>query len=168
MIAIFPGSFDPVTLGHCDIIRRAAPLFSKLIVAVLHNPAKSPLFTVHERIDMLESAIVDIPNVEVAEYSGLLAGFAREKNARFLVRSLRSETDCAYEMPMAQANNKLGTGLETVVFFAAPAYIYLSSGMVREVAAVGYTSDFDDAVLDQWVPAAVKAMLRMKFASTKQ
>jgi len=168
MIAIFPGSFDPVTLGHHDIIQRAAPLFSKLIVAVLHNPAKNPLFTVNERVDMLQHLVKDIPNVEVAEYTGLLAGFAREKNAKYLVRSLRSEADCAYEMPMAQANSKLGTDLETVVFFAAPAYIYLSSGMVREVAAVGYTSDFDDTVLDQWVPAAVKAMLRMKLASTKQ
>ena len=176
MTAIFPGSFDPVTLGHLDLIKRGSQLFDKIIVAVLHNPAKSPLFTIQERIDLLQEATKDISGIQIEAYNGLLAEFAKKRKARYILRGIRSEADCAYEIPMIQANRRLADGPETVLLVADPAYNYISAGLIREIAAAGYTgagshegsgsladSSFDDKVLDQWVTPAVKNMLKSKY-----
>lgn len=162
MTAIFPGSFDPVTLGHIDIIKRGALLFDQVIVAVLNNPAKSSLFTVAERVSMLQEIAEGIPGVQVEAYAGLLAEFAREKAARYVLRGVRTQADCAYEIPMAQANRCLGNKPETVILVANHAYGYISSGLIRQIAAAGYAAGFDDKVLDQWVPPIVKSMLKNK------
>ena len=187
MTAIFPGSFDPVTLGHVDLIMRGTRLFGTVIVAVLHNPAKTPLLTLQERVCLLQKEVRDIPGVQVESYAGLLAEFASAKNAGYILRGVRSEADCAYEIPMAQANRKLSagteaglkakseakpeTGLETILLVADPAYGYISSGMIREIAAAGYQNStkqngFDDKALDQWVSPAVKEVLKNKYTSS--
>lgn len=167
MTALFPGSFDPVTLGHLDLLKRGVKIFDNIIVAVLHNAAKQPLFTVDERIAMLKSHVECMPNVQVQAYSGLLAEFANKQKARYILRGIRSEADCAYELPMAQANRQLGQasekGLETVFLITDPAYAHVSSALVREAAAAGYASGFDDKVLEQWVSPYVKNMLKNKY-----
>ena len=167
MIALFPGSFDPVTLGHLDILKRGAQLFDQVIVAVLNNPAKSPLFTVQERIDLLRESAADIPGIQFESYSGLLADFARKREIHYILRGVRSEADFAYEMPMAQANKQLTDELETIIMVTNHAYAYMSAGLIREIAAAGYASifesGFDDKVLDQWVTPTVKNMLKNKF-----
>ena len=163
MTALFPGSFDPVTLGHEDLIKRGAGLFDKVIVAVLNNPAKTPLFTVQERIDILQEVLKDIKAVQVEAYDGLLAAFAKKRGIRYILRGVRSGNDCAYEIPLAQANRQLGDGLETVMLITDPNYAYMSAGLVREIAAAGYASGFDDKVLDQWVSPVVKDMLKSKY-----
>ena len=167
--AVFPGSFDPPTLGHLDLIKRGAQLFDKLIVAVLHNPDKSPMFTVHERVELLQQEVGDIRGVQVQEYSGLLADFAREQGLRYILRGVRTETDCAYEIPMAQANRKLALPdeLETVMLVSDPANTYMSSGLIRQIvtAAAATQADgfnnkkFNDKVLEQWVTPVVKRAL---------
>jgi len=174
--AIFPGSFDPVTLGHLDLIQRGAQLFDQMIVAVLHNPTKSPLFTIQERIDLLRDATKDIAGVQIEAYNGLLAEFAKKQNAGYILRGIRTEADCAYEIPMIQANRKLADGPETVLLVTDPAYAYISAGLIREIAAAGYAGigssegvetlaggNFDDTVLDQWVTPTVKHMLKSKY-----
>ena len=113
-IAIYPGSFDPVTLGHLDIIRRASGLFDRLIVAVMHNQNKKPMFSVEERMEMLRRTTADLPNVEIESFGGLLADYARRKNACVLVKGLRAVSDFEYEFQMALANRKLNADLDTV------------------------------------------------------
>ena len=161
MTAVFPGSFDPFTLGHEDILRRGAKLFDKIIIAVLHNPAKAPLFTVQERLNMLGT--IDLPGVSAEEHRGLLADFAKQRGAKYILRGVRTEADCAYEIPMAQANAKLNEGPETVILVSDPAFSYMSASLIREIATAAYSSPgFDDRILDQWVSPAVKDMLRAK------
>ena len=160
--ALYPGSFDPVTLGHCDIIRRAAALFGGLIVAVAHNPDKTPLFTTDERLALLEAAVAGLSGVQVATYTGLTATFAQQCGAQVLVRGIRPGPDGDHEAAMAQANRQLA-GLETVALFPQPAFAQLSASLVRQVAAAGYAEGFDDRILDQWVSPAVKALLRKKY-----
>ena len=113
-IAIYPGSFDPVTLGHLDIIRRASGLFDRLIVAVMHNQNKKPMFSVEERMEMLRRTTAGLPNVEIESFGGLLADYARRKNACVLVKGLRAVSDFEYEFQMALANRKLNADLDTV------------------------------------------------------
>jgi pantetheine-phosphate adenylyltransferase len=160
--AIFPGSFDPITLGHVDIIRRSAPMFGGLTVAILDKPTKTPLFDVSERMAMIREAVHDIGGVSVEAYDGLLAAYAKQAGARYIVRGVRSEADCAYEIPMALANRHLGDGLETILLISDPAYAHVSSGLMREAAMAGYASGFDDRLLDEWFPNGVKLMLRKK------
>ena len=112
--AIYPGSFDPVTLGHLDIIKRSAALVDHLIVGVLNNSTKTPLFSVDERVNMLKEVTKDIPNVEILSFSGLLVDFAREHNVQAIIRGLRAVTDFEYELQMAQTNHKLEPAVETV------------------------------------------------------
>jgi len=162
MIALFPGSFDPVTLGHIDILNRATKTFDQIIVAVLCNSSKAPLFTIEERVGMLKETTKDIPGVQVESYVGLHAEFAKKRGARHILRGVRTAADCGYEIPMAQANKQLAEDIETIILVSAPAYGYMSSGLIREIAITGYASGFDDIVLDQWVPPAVKDMLRSK------
>lgn len=135
--AIYPGSFDPVTNGHIDIVKRAAHIFDELIVAVLSNKGKSPLFSIEERVKILQGVFADIPNVKVMSYEGLLVDFAMENDAKVIVRGLRAVTDFEYELQMAQTNNVLNSDVETLFLTTALEYAYLSSSTVKEVASYG-------------------------------
>ncbi|HIX99953.1 pantetheine-phosphate adenylyltransferase [Faecalicatena contorta] len=135
--AVYPGSFDPVTFGHLDIITRSAKLVDELIVGVLVNNAKSPLFSVEERVKILEKTVENIPNVKVIPFEGLLVEFVRKMEAQMVVRGLRAITDFEYELQMAQTNHKLEPELETIFLTTSLEYSYLSSSTVKEVAAFG-------------------------------
>ena len=135
--AIYPGSFDPVTYGHLDVIRRSARLVDELIIGVLNNKAKSPLFSAEERVRMLEEITKEMPNVRIFPFEGLLVDFARKMKADLVIRGLRAITDFEYELQMAQTNHKLEPELETVFLTTSLEYSYLSSSTVKEVAAFG-------------------------------
>ena len=135
--AIYPGSFDPVTLGHLDIIQRAARNCDELIVGVLNNKSKSPLFTVEERVSMLKDVVRNIPNVRIMAFSGLLVDFAREQGAHCIIRGLRAITDFEYELQMAQTNSILNKEIDTMFLTASNDYSYLSSTTVKEIASFG-------------------------------
>lgn len=135
--AIYPGSFDPVTRGHYDIICRSCKIVDKLIVGVLNNKAKSPLFSVQERVKMLEDVTKDMPNVKIIPFEGLLVDFAHKLDAKVVIRGLRAITDFEYELQMAQTNHKLASDVETIFLTTNLKYSYLSSTMVKEVAAFG-------------------------------
>ena len=136
--AIYPGSFDPVTFGHLDIIKRSSRLVDELIVGVLNNKAKSPLFSVEERVRMLEEVTGDIPNIRIVPFGGLLVDFARRAEAGMVIRGLRAITDFEYELQMAQTNHKMAPEIETAFLTTNLEYSYLSSTYtVKEVAAFG-------------------------------
>ena len=132
-LAIYPGSFDPITNGHLDLIERARQIFGELIVAILTNPDKTPLFTVRERVEMLQEATREMPNVAVETFGGLLVDFAKQKKAGIILRGIRAFTDYEYELQMAIMNRKLEPSLETVFLVPAEAYNYVSSRLVREI-----------------------------------
>ncbi len=134
---ICPGSFDPVTLGHVDIITRASKMFDKVIVAVLVNSSKTPSFSIEERIELLQDSTCGIENVEVVSFNGLLAEYCRERKVDAIVKGLRAVTDFEYEFQMALTNKKLNPMLETIFLTADADSMYLSSSMVREVASMG-------------------------------
>ena len=134
--ALCPGTFDPVTNGHLDIIERAAQRFDALIVAVLDNPAKQPLFTVEERVSLLKEVTHDLGNVEIASFSGLLVEYAKERGIGVVVKGLRALTDFEYEIQMAQMNHALAD-VETLFMTTAPQWSFLSSSLVKEVARFG-------------------------------
>jgi pantetheine-phosphate adenylyltransferase len=136
-IAVYPGSFDPPTYGHIDLIERATKIFDSLIVAVARNSDKAGLFTVDERIEMLSKIAKDHPNVEVTSFQGLTADFARQRNAIALVRGLRVVSDFEYEITMAIANQKLNPTIDTVCLMPSENYLLLSSRIVREIALFG-------------------------------
>ena len=136
-ISIYPGSFDPVTLGHIDIIKRAAKMTDVLIVGVLKNSAKRGLFTIEEREDMLRQVTMDIPNIEIKSFDGLLVDFTKENNANTIVRGLRAITDFDYELQMAQTNRALYEGADTIFIPTSIEYSFLSSTTVREIASLG-------------------------------
>ncbi len=136
-IGIYPGSFDPVTKGHLDIIERASKMVDKLIVAVLKNNSKSPLFSVDERVSMLREVTKDIPNVEIDSFSGLTVDYARNKNATIIVRGLRAVTDFEYELQMSQTNRIMDEHVDTIFLTTSLEYAYLSSSTVKEVAIYG-------------------------------
>ncbi|MCW5964220.1 MAG: pantetheine-phosphate adenylyltransferase, partial [Bryobacterales bacterium] len=136
-IAIYPGSFDPLTSGHIDLIERAARLFDNLILAVVHNPAKHPLFTVAERMEMLNEVAVNYPNVEVDSFQGLLVNYAAQKRATVLIRGIRAISDYEYELQMALMNRRLRPELETVFLMAGEAFSFVSSRMVKEAFSLG-------------------------------
>ena len=134
--AIYPGSFDPVTFGHLDVIRRAADIFDELTVSVLNNVGKSALFSVEERVKILEEATKDIPNVKVDSFSGLLIDYAGKKNVHVAIRGLRAITDFEYELQIAQTNHKLSGGkLDTMFLTTSLEYAFLSSSSVKEIAS---------------------------------
>ena len=136
--AIYPGSFDPLTLGHLDIIKRAADIFDELTVGVLDNHAKTPLFSVEERVNILKEATKDLPNVKVESFSGLLVDYARENGYHVSVRGLRAITDFEYELQIAQTNKMLSGGaLDTMFLTSDVEYSYLSSSGVKEIASFG-------------------------------
>ena len=136
-IAVCPGSFDPATNGHIDIIQRSAKLFDKVIVAVLNNPNKQPLFSVEERVEILKKTCGSIQNVEIDSFSGLLIEYAKSKNANAIVKGLRAVSDFEYELQMALMNKKLYPEVETVFMMTSSKYSYLSSSLVKEVARLG-------------------------------
>lgn len=147
-IAIYPGSFDPVTFGHVDIIKRAAKLFDRVIVAVLVNMSKTPCFTIEERIKLLQKATAGIENVEIAGFEGLLVDYAAQKNASVIVKGLRAVSDFEYEFQMALTNNKLNPEIETVFLTTSTQNMYLSSSIVKQVALLG-------GDISSFVPACV-------------
>ena len=153
---IYPGSFDPVTFGHIDIIKRAASVMDHLIVAVLKNNGKSPLFSVDERVNMLKAVTSDRENVEIMSFSGLLVNFAREHGVKVIVRGLRAVTDFEYELLMAQTNRVMDEGIDTIFFSTDLEYSYLSSSTVREIASYG-------GDISKFVPAFVEKMILDKF-----
>ena len=136
-IGICPGSFDPVTLGHYDIIERSSKIFDKLIVGVLNNSAKSPLFSVEERVNMLKDVTSHFPNVEVQSFAGLLIDFVRSNDANVIVRGLRAITDFEYELQLAQMNRVIAPEIDTLFLTTNLKYAYLSSSMAKEVAMYG-------------------------------
>jgi len=137
--AVYPGSFDPVTNGHLDIITRAAPLFDELVVGVFDSPPKSLLFGLDKRMDLMRTAVATLPNVRVEPYTGLTASYAQSLGAQVLVRGLRAMSDFDMEFQMALMNKKLVPGLETVCLVASAEYSYLSSSIVKEIVALGGT-----------------------------
>lgn len=153
--AIYPGSFDPVTFGHLDIIRRSSDLADELIVGVLNNNAKTPLFSVEERVKMLNEVTVQFKNIKVIPFEGLLVEFAVKMDAKIIVRGLRAITDFEYELQMAQTNYKLKPELETIFLTTGLQYSYLSSTTVKEVAAFG-------GDISQFVPEGVIDRIREK------
>lgn len=155
VIAICPGSFDPVTNGHLDLIERAAKIFDKLIVSVLRNQEKEPLFDLNERLEMLREVTRRFANVEIDSFAGLLMEYARQKQARVILRGIRAVSDYEYELQMALMNRKLEPQVETVFMLPGEAYSYLSSRLVREVARLGGS-------LKGLVPAIVEERLRGK------
>lgn len=139
-IGIYPGSFDPITFGHLDVIIRASGLVDKLIIGVLRNEAKKPLFTAEERVEMIEHVIrsnTDLKSVQVEEFNGLLIQFAAEKNASIIVRGLRAITDFEYELQIAQTNHRLNPKVDTVFFTTSVEYSYVSSSAVKQIASFG-------------------------------
>ncbi|MCT4606390.1 MAG: pantetheine-phosphate adenylyltransferase [Marinisporobacter sp.] len=154
--AVCPGSFDPVTNGHLDIIKRTSKMVDKVIVAVLYNPGKNPLFTLEEKIDLLKEATKDIPNVEIDCFSGLLVDYVKQKNIDFIVKGLRAVSDFEYELQMALMNKKLNHEVETMFMMTSGEYSYLSSSIVKEVWKF-------DGCIDGLVPEVVKKALHKKF-----
>ena len=155
-IAVYPGSFDPITRGHEDLIRRARTFADRIVVAVAVNVAKQPLFTLDERVALIREAVAD-PGVEIRSFDGLLADFARAAGATVILRGLRAVSDFEYEFQMALMNRNLAPGVETVFLVPAFDLIYLSSSLVREVARFG-------GDVSQLVHPAVRQALRQKFA----
>ena len=136
-IAIYPGTFDPLTNGHLDVIKRASRLFDKLIVAVACNERKTPLFTVEQRMAMIRQAVKGLPGVTVDSFSDLLVGYAKRKQVTAVIRGLRVISDFEYEFQMALMNRKLSPAMETVFLMPSEQYTYLNSGLVREIARLG-------------------------------
>ena len=154
--AVYPGSFDPVTLGHIDIIKRASEIVDELIVGVLVNKGKNPLFSVQERVNMLQIVTKDIPNIRVESFDGLLVDFLRLKEAEFVIRGLRAITDFEYELQIAQTNRVINPQLDTIFLTTSLEYAYLSSTIVREVASYG-------GDISNFVPTHIAEKVYQKF-----
>ena len=159
--AIYPGSFDPMTNGHLDIIRRSANIVDELIVGVLVNKAKIPLFSVEERVKMLGEATKDLENVKIIPFEGLLIDFAKEMDAKVIVRGLRAITDFEYELQMSKTNRKLNPEVETLFMTTSLEYSYLSSTTVKEVASF-------DGDISQFVPAFVAEQVTEKIKEKRR
>ena len=159
-IAIYPGSFDPVTSGHLNIIRRAANIFDKLIVCVMVNSGKRPRFTQEERVDMIRRVTADIPNVEVDCSDGLLAEYAKEKGSCVIVKGLRAGSDFENEFQMALINHKINPSLDTMFLTAEHQHMYLSSSVVKELG--GYDVDLSDFLPEQIIPDFKKRITEIR------
>ncbi len=151
-IAIYPGSFDPVTLGHYDIIKRSAVMFDQVVIGVLNNTSKTPLFSLEERVKMLKDTVSGLPNVSVESFNGLLVDFVKQKHTNIIIRGLRALTDFDLEMQMAQSNRMVAPDVDTVFLSTSLEYSYLSSSIVKEYARYGVD-------LKEFVPECVIAKL---------
>jgi pantetheine-phosphate adenylyltransferase len=160
VIAIYPGSFDPITSGHLDIIERGSRMFSRVIVAVLQNEAKQPLFTVAERMEMLRESVAKFSGVEVDTFQGLLADYALAKGAGVILRGIRAISDYEYELQMAHMNRRLQPGLETIFLPASESFSFISSRLVKEVISLGGS-------ISGLVPPLVEDRLRRQIARQK-
>jgi len=154
-IAIYPGSFDPITYGHLDIIKRAVRIFDKVIVAVAHNSEKNPLFNISERVELLKKATRNIKGVEIDDFQGLVVEYVKRKKLRVVIRGLRMISDFEYEFQMALTNRKLSQDVETIFMMPSESYSYLSSKLIKETAALG-------ANLKGFVPAFVEEAIKLK------
>ena len=159
-IAIYPGSFDPITNGHLDVALRAARLFEKLIIGVYETPEKKLMFSLDERVELARKAVAGVPNLTVQPFSGLTVVFARRVEAQAMVRGLRVSADFELEFDMAMMNRKLAPELELVCLMASPNYQFLSSSLLKEVARLG-------GRIDGWVPAPVARALKKKVAASQ-
>ena len=157
-VAVYPGSFDPITNGHLDVIRRAASMFSRVIVAVAYNSEKAPLFTVEERLALTRQSVKGLRNVAVDTFRGLLVNYVRRKHAHVVVRGLRAVSDFEFEFQMALMNRKLEPRVETIFLMPKDEYTFLSSGLVKEIAELGGN-------VSEFVPPAVENALRRKLAT---
>jgi pantetheine-phosphate adenylyltransferase len=155
--AIYPGSFDPITNGHLDVIERARKLFDEVTVAVAHNDEKQPLFSLQERLDLLQETIGQIDNVRIAQFDGLLVEFAVEQEASAVIRGLRAVSDFEFEFQMALMNRKLDGNVETIFLMPKEEYTYLSSRLVKEIARLG-------GDVSKFVPGVIAKALQQKFA----
>ncbi|MCM8784219.1 MAG: pantetheine-phosphate adenylyltransferase [Candidatus Omnitrophica bacterium] len=155
-IAIYPGTFDPITYGHIDIIKRANSLFNKVIIAVAKNPSKETLFSWKERVNLVKKAVRDVQGVEVDTFNGLVVDYLKKKKAKIIIRGLRMISDFEYEFQMALTNRKLAPFIETIFMMPNEAYSYLSSKLIKEAGALG-------ADLSYFVPSFVEKALRKKF-----
>ena len=157
--AIYPGSFDPVTYGHIDLIKRAQEIFSEVIVAVAHNPHKQPLFSVKERVRMLKVATSGMKGVEVSDFNGLVVDYARKQKIKVLIRGVRMISDFEYEFQMALTNRKIAPDIETIFLMPHESYSYLSSRLLKEAASLG-------ADLSSFVPDFIGKALKKKLYRT--
>ena len=155
-VAVYPGSFDPITFGHVDIATRALKIFPRLVIGVSMNVKKFPLFELEERVEMLKEVKKDDPRVEVDSYVGLLIDYVKQKQARAIIRGLRAVSDFEYEFQMAHMNHKLDPSVETLFMMTGQEHFYVSSQTVKEVASLGGS-------IEQWVPAPVARRLREKY-----
>ncbi len=153
--AVYPGTFDPITHGHRDIAERAATLFDKVIIAIAHNPKKTPIFSIDERIEMAESVFAEHVNIEIKAFDNLLVHFAQQNQAKVIIRGLRAVSDFDYEFQLAGMNRKLDPKIETVFLTPSEQYTYISSSLVREIAAM-------DGDIDGFVNPQVGAALRLR------
>jgi pantetheine-phosphate adenylyltransferase len=160
-IAVYPGSFDPITYGHLDIIKRGLQIFDGLIIAVLNNPHKKTLFSTADRVKMLKTVVSGLSRVEVTSFDGLLVDFVIAQKARVIIRGLRAVSDFEYELQMALMNRKLAKTVDTIFLMPAEPYTYLSSSLVKEIVARGGRAA-------KFVPPLVEQELRRKFSLTKK
>lgn len=158
--ALYPGSFDPTTNGHVDVVERASRLFDRVVVAVATNPDKRPLFTLAQRRKMVDQSVGHLPNVDVAKFSGLLVDFAAKRNACAIIRGLRAVSDFEFEFQMALMNRKLDETVETIFMMPRETTTFLSSRLVKEISELG-------GEVDAFVPAVVEAALRRKLRRRK-
>jgi len=154
-IAVYPGTFDPVTNGHIEIIKRAARIFDKVIVAAAHNKSKAPFFSVKDRVAMLKAAVKNIGNVSVEDFDGLVVDYIRKRGARVMIRGLRAVSDFEYEFQMALTNRKLAGDIETIFLMPSESSMYLSSKLIKEAAAFG-------ADISGFVPKDVRMMVKRR------
>jgi len=156
-LAVYPGTFDPITFGHIDIIKRASRIFDRVIVAVAHNPQKKPLFTVEERVAMVKDSVKGIHAVTVTDFDGLVVDYVRRIGSNVMIRGIRMISDFEYEFQMALTNRKLNDDIETVFMMPHESYSYVSSKLIKEAASLG-------ADLSAFVPAKVSTLLRRRLA----
>lgn len=159
--AIYPGSFDPITYGHIDIIKRAADIFDELIVSVLNNKGKTPLFSVDERVNIIKEVTKDLPNVTVESYDGLLVDCCKKNNAKVIIRGLRAITDFEFELQLAQTNRKLNREVDTFFLTTSLEYAYLSSSTVKEVASFG-------GDISKFVPGFIEELVIDKYRMRRE
>ncbi len=159
--AIYTGSFDPVTYGHIDLIKRALEIFGELVVAVAHNPYKKPLFSVKDRVEMLKKATADLEGVTVVDFDGLVVDYAQKQKAKVLIRGLRMLSDFEYEFQMALTNRKLNSDVETIFLMPQESYSYISSKLLKEASSLG-------ADLSCFMPDYVETALKKKLGKFKK